>query len=457
MTSMPEGSSQSAGDSNKNVRGKTDPAWRYCNQVQESNSTGRSKRVERCKKVTDEVQNEMKQNIESHGSKKRKAQERYDDQHGAGPGDENEEVDDVVCKKRKNTSGDNPINSYFMSRTTTGSQSTIISVMQSQEAKEKVDLAIAKWMIDALIPFNATNSKLYQPMVDAIASIGLGYKAPNIHVVRGKLLTKSVKEVKMFVNSFHSIWRSTGCTIMSDGWIDQNNRNLINFLVYCPKRTIFLKSVDASEASKTGHRLFKLFKEVVLEVGVENVVQVVTDNASNYVMAGRLLEGEFPTLSWSPCAAQCLNLMFQDIGKLEDVSNTVKHAAGITKYIYNHCFVLNLMRQHTCGRKIIRPAPTRFATNFVALQSILAQKDALRAMVTCREWTQSSYSKDLNGRRYANNVLESKFWSECAIVVQLTEPLMRVLRLVDGDDRPAMGYLYKSIHVAKDDMIRRFQ
>ncbi|XP_038714629.1 uncharacterized protein LOC120008398 [Tripterygium wilfordii] len=149
--------------------------------------------------------------------------------------------------------------------------------------------------------------------------------------------------------------------------------------------------------------------------------------------------------------------MFQDIGKLEDVSSAVKHAAGITKYIYNHCFVLNLMRQHTGGREIIHPAPTRFATNFVALQSILAQKDALRAMVTCKEWIQSSYSKDVNGRRFANNVLDSKFWSECGIIVQLTEPLMRVLRLVDGDDRPAMGYLYKSIHVAKDEMIRWFQ
>ncbi|XP_038713464.1 uncharacterized protein LOC120007338 [Tripterygium wilfordii] len=496
--SNPEGSSQtpSASDSSKNVRGKSDPAWRYCKHVQETNSVGRPKNtiicmyclkeikggginrfkihlsgvsgqgVERCKKVPAEVQNEMLQNVTSYENKKRLSQDRYEDQYGDGPAVEDDEVEEVMCKRTKSTntvkkekkkSVDNPINSYFMSRTTPGSQPTIKSVLQSQEAKEKVDLAIAKWMIDASIPFNATNSKLYQPMIDAIASIGPGYKGPSIHAVRGKLLGKSVEEVKMFVKNFHSIWKVTGCTIMSDGWTDQNSRTLINFLVYCPKGTIFLKSVDASEASKTGQLLFKLFREVVLDVGVENVVQVVTDNASNYVMAGRLLEGEFPTLSWSPCAAHCLNLMFQDIGKLEDVSSAVKHAAGITKYIYNHCFVLNLMRQHTGGREIIRPAPTRFATNFVALQSILAQKDALRAMVTCKEWIQSSYSKDVNGRRFANNVLDSKFWSECGIIVQLTEPLMCVLRLVDGDDRPAMGYLYKSIHVAKDEMIRRFQ
>ena len=56
--------------------------------------------------------------------------------------------------------------------------------------------------------------------------------------------------------------------------------------------------------------LFKLFKELALYIGPENVVQIVTDNAANYVAAGRLLEKEFHGLYWSPCAAHCINLMF---------------------------------------------------------------------------------------------------------------------------------------------------
>ena len=39
----------------------------------------------------------------------------------------------------------------------------------------------------------------------------------------------------------------------------------------------------------------------------------------------------------------------------------------------------------------------------------------------------------------------------------MSEPLVRVLRLVDGDDRPSMGYLYDVIHHAKEEMMRRFQ
>jgi hypothetical protein len=77
---------------------------------------------------------------------------------------------------------------------------------------------------------------------------------------------------------------------------DQKRRTLINFLVYCPKRTIFFKTVDASEVSKTVVLLHKLFREVVLFVGPENIVHMVTDNASNYVTACKLLVEEFPSI-----------------------------------------------------------------------------------------------------------------------------------------------------------------
>jgi hypothetical protein len=67
--------------------------------------------------------------------------------------------------------------------------------------------------------------------------------------------------------------------------------------------------VDVSDVSKTATLLYQLFKEVVLYVGVENIVHMVTDNAANYVAAGKLLMEEFPSIFWSPCAAYCINLI----------------------------------------------------------------------------------------------------------------------------------------------------
>ncbi|KAF1888957.1 hypothetical protein Lal_00036514 [Lupinus albus] len=150
--------------------------------------------------------------------------------------------------------------------------------------------------------------------------------------------------------------------------------------------------------------LAQIFKEVVMYVDPENIVHIVTENAANYVAAGRLLEKEFPHFFWSPCAAHCVNLVFQDIGKLPEVTDIVSHAANITKYLYNHCHPLYPMRQFTNRKEILRPAPTRFATNFIALQSILAQKYALRALVTSREWTSSAYSKDVKAKKCVERV-----------------------------------------------------
>ncbi|PNX59076.1 hypothetical protein L195_g051232, partial [Trifolium pratense] len=253
--------------------------------------------------------------------------------------------------------------------------------------------------------------------------MGAGYKVPTMHALRGNLLNKWVVDVKKQIEEYRTYWKDTGCTLMADGWTDRCRRTLINFLVYCPKGIVFIKSVDASQHSKTADMLFKLFKEVVLYVGPENVVQFVTDNAANYVAAGKLLENEFPRLYWSPCAAHCINLMLQDMG----------------------------------GREILRPAPTRFATNFIALQSILNHKDALRTMVTSKEWTSTHYSKDAKAKQFVEQVLDSKFWSECADIVKITEPLVRVLRIVDSEDKPAMGYLYRAMYKAREEIEKRFK
>ncbi|KAL4374287.1 hypothetical protein AHAS_Ahas05G0166700 [Arachis hypogaea] len=378
---------------------------------------GKGGDVESCRKVPAAVRHQFHESIEELRSKKRKTQEQYAECYNACD-DVEREFDEI---ERKQVKG---LQSYFPSATTPGAQPTIKNVLQSKEIMEKCDIAIAKWMVDASVPFNAVNSAYYQPMIDAIASMGAGYKRPSYPRVRGYLLSKLVEDVRKMIDGY---------------------------------RTIFLKSVDASNISKTAENLFKLFRDVVLFVGPENVVHIVTDNAANYVAAGRLLEAEFPKLYWSPCAAHYVNLMFQDIGKLQEVSQTVSQASLITKYIYNHCYPLFLMRKFTGGREILRPAPTRFATNFIALQSILAQKDPLRAMVTSKEFTSSAYSKEAKAKKFVDQVLDSKFWSQCTDIVKLTSPLIHVLRIVDSEDRPAMGYLYQAIYKAREEMVRRFQ
>ena len=126
-------------------------------------------------------------------------------------------------------------------------------------------------------------------MLDAISVIGLGYKGPNYHQLQVNILKDIKKEVQLLVNSYCAIWAKVGCTIMGDGWTDNRQRTLINFLVYCLEGISFVKSVDASDIVNDATNLFMLFDEVIEWVGPLNVVHIVIDIATNYVAAGILI------------------------------------------------------------------------------------------------------------------------------------------------------------------------
>ncbi|KAF8410014.1 hypothetical protein HHK36_002534 [Tetracentron sinense] len=93
---------------------------------------------------------------------------------------------------------------------------------------------------------------------------------------------------------------------------------------------------------------------------------------------------------------------------------------------------------------------TRFATAYLTLQSINKKKDALRKVVTCDEWNKSKWPRDLKGKRAMETVLSTSFWNDIVYAMKVTAPLVRVLRLVDGEKRPPMGYIYEAIDRAKE-------
>ena len=55
-----------------------------------------------------------------------------------------------------------------------------------------------------------------------------------------------------------------------------------------------MKSIDASGKTKNVEYLCEVMDEVIKDVGEENVVQIVTDNSTNYVAAGKLLMERHP-------------------------------------------------------------------------------------------------------------------------------------------------------------------
>ena len=62
----------------------------------------------------------------------------------------------------------------------------------------------------------------------------------------------------------------------------------VTFWLIVLKGQFFLPSVDTFNMSKTVDKVFKMLDAIVERIREENVVQVVTDNAANYKVAGQL-------------------------------------------------------------------------------------------------------------------------------------------------------------------------
>ncbi|XP_072076729.1 uncharacterized protein [Arachis hypogaea] len=130
--------------------------------------------------------------------------------------------------------------------------------------------------------------------------------------MRVHLLADLKKECQLLVEGYRSSWKSTGCTLMADGWTDQR---------------------QPSDMIKTTDTLFKLFAEVIEWVGSSNIVHVVTDNAANYVSTGKLIHEKYPNIFWSPCAAYCISLILKDVASIPNIANLASRASKLLRHV----------------------------------------------------------------------------------------------------------------------------
>ncbi|XP_057724112.1 uncharacterized protein LOC130940079 [Arachis stenosperma] len=209
--------------------------------------------------------------------------------------------------------------------------------------------------VDPPISNDAANS--YPPssndnMLDGVVGIGPGYRGSSYDKLRVLLLADLKRECQMLVDSYGSAWRETEY---------------------------------ASNMVKNISMLYHLFSEVTEWIDPNDIVYVVTDNAANYIIVGRLINKKYENIYWSPCAAHCLNLILKDVSSMAHISILASRASKITV--------------------------------FVAASAI---------------------------------ILDSKFWDDFFTTCKIVDPLIKLLRIVDADDKPPLRYVYEGMLRAED-------
>ncbi|XP_057786587.1 uncharacterized protein LOC131004005 [Salvia miltiorrhiza] len=78
-------------------------------------------------------------------------------------------------------------------------------------------------------------------------------------------------------------------------------------------------------------------------------------------------------------------------------------------------------------------------------------------MFTSEEWTQNKLFKEAKGKHATKIALLPLFWNNIVYTLKVMAPLVRVLRLVDGEKKPAMGYIYEAMEKAKEEITKSSQ
>ncbi|CAM8981053.1 unnamed protein product [Rhodiola kirilowii] len=77
-------------------------------------------------------------------------------------------------------------------------------------------------------------------------------------------------------------------------------------------------------------------------------------------------------------------------------------------------------------------------------------------MVTSEEWNNSKWSNEAGGKKIATFILEDTFWKDVLYALKLGSPLIEVLRMVDGERKPPMEYIYEAMDRAKETIAKSF-
>lgn len=165
-------------------------------------------------------------------------------------------------------------------------------------------------------------------------------------------------------------------------------------------------------------------------------MQLVTDNAANYKKAGEKLMETRGGLFWTPCAAQCIDLMLEDFGKhIPSHKETI--ADGKT-------MLIPLVKELTKGRDWIRTGATRSATSYLILACLSVSSDQSKS---------SKFATTREGKLVEAIIFYSRgFWSHVDVTscLRAAAPLIKLLRMVDADNPPSIGFLYDGMNRSKE-------
>nr|KAJ0186491.1 hypothetical protein LSAT_V11C900485660 [Lactuca sativa] len=357
------------------------------------------------------------------------------------------EENDMLTKKKRGA---------FLATVNDEVQSTMNSIFKKEE-RERVCQEISRFFYISVVPFNCVKIYEFQKVIEMVDEFGRGLNPLSYHEIQVTMLKKEVDYTKSLMEDY------------------KND----------PRGTIFLAAIDSSYIIKMEEKVFAMLDDFVDKISEENVVQVVTDNASREMLIQKRKK-----LFWTPCATHCIDLMLGDFEKnIEEHKVAITKGRKITSFIYNRLqlvmtnlfveratrlqkgksflgleqqdlshLILQLSNKVTKGKELLRPGATRFVASYLTVGHLFELKGALISFFPSEKWLSTKYARNNTEIYVEDIVMDTAGFSSSAITcLRAAEPLMTVLRLVGSDSKPAMGFIYQALVNEKKEIKENFK
>ncbi|XP_047315315.1 uncharacterized protein LOC124919186 [Impatiens glandulifera] len=325
--------------------------------------------------------------------------------------------------------------------------------VECREAQPLIDRSqkiIARFFNESGLDISPANLSRVKKVIDSILGseqMDNNIIMPSSSMLEGRFLQDEVKQMHEYVNKIRDSWMNTGCSILLDGWFDENGRNLVNILVECPQGPIYLRSADISD----DNALEICLDEVIADIGVENVIQIITYTVSpNMKAVGKKLKEKYQNIFWTVSASHCIELMLEKMQSIDMINNVLIKARTVTKFIDDCAEVVELMRTHTRAHNLVKSSRHKFAGCFLTLENIVSEEENLKKMVTSSKWITSSWASSTEGKEVADLVADQSFWEDARIVSRGTIPLLRVLDLINENNKIMVATIYETMDQVKE-------
>ena len=99
---------------------------------------------------------------------------------------------------------------------------------------------------------------------------------------------------------------------------------------------------------------------------------------------------------------------------------------------------LSWLRKRQDWKEIVHPGVTRFDTIFITLDSIYMHKHDLQALVVDKHFMDHKLARTEAGKIFSAIILDNQFWNECYQIVKIVALLIKLLRIVDSNEKPSV-------------------